>query len=137
MEASRLHALFKNIPPFSLQKLLHFSSSCAQNPGARRFVSDELNTDGSSIYRHALKFQRPTTMRWSDQLHNSINLIGSVDHPLERGNSVKGDPYVYTILHVKPLREARRDVRLNTMSFPLIVSTSIDLVEFQFTLCSL
>lgn len=134
MEAFRLHALFKNIPPFSLQKLLHFSSSSAANPSARRFVSDDLSADGSSIYRHTLKFQRPTTIKWCDRFHNSVSFIGSVDRPLERRYTIHGDLHVYTMLHVKPFREARRDVRLRTISFPLIISTSIDRIGFQFTL---
>ncbi|RVW50478.1 Protein OSB1, mitochondrial [Vitis vinifera] len=112
MEAFRLHALFKNIPPFSLQKLLHFSSSSAANPSARRFVSDDLSADGSSIYRHTLKFQRPTTIKWCDRFHNSVSFIGSVDRPLERRYTINGYLYVYTVLHVKPFREARRDVRI-------------------------
>lgn len=112
MEAFRLHALFKNIPPFSLQKLLHFSSSSAANPSARRFVSDDLSADGSSIYRHTLKFQCPTTIKWCDRFHNSVSFIGSVDRPLERRYTINGYLYVYTVLHVKPFREARRDVRI-------------------------
>ncbi|KAK4390605.1 protein OSB2, chloroplastic, partial [Sesamum angolense] len=59
-----------------------------------------LFSDGErSVYRRALKFQRPTTVRYQDILPNSVSLIGRVVLPLKACKSPKVG--FHTVLDVK------------------------------------
>ncbi|XP_022638283.1 uncharacterized protein LOC106763994 isoform X2 [Vigna radiata var. radiata] len=55
----------------------------------------------SAVYRHALQFQRPATIRWSPRLENSASFIGSVTRELARVNSKTGYFGVHTVLRVR------------------------------------
>ncbi|KAF8377501.1 hypothetical protein HHK36_030882 [Tetracentron sinense] len=111
MRTCRLPALFRNTAPFSLQKFLPFSSSSAVSPRFSNLFSDD-SEGGSSVYRHALKFQRPTTMKWKEQLRNSVSFIGSVDRPVQICASRNGRFGVYTLLEVRTSRESNRTLRV-------------------------
>ncbi|XP_027938810.1 protein OSB1, mitochondrial-like [Vigna unguiculata] len=54
----------------------------------------------SAVYRHALQFQRPATIRWSPRLENTASFIGSVTRKPARVNSKTGDFGAYTVLKV-------------------------------------
>ncbi|KAL0438653.1 UNVERIFIED_CONTAM: Thylakoidal processing peptidase 1, chloroplastic [Sesamum latifolium] len=68
-----------------------FSSSATLIRRARTLFSDDSgDSDGeSSVYKRALKFQRPTTVRYQDILPNSVSLIGRVVLPLKACKSPK------------------------------------------------
>ncbi|KAK3039380.1 hypothetical protein RJ639_027629 [Escallonia herrerae] len=86
MEAtSGLRALFKRLFPSSsqLQKFRPFSSLAATDHKVCSHFPDEPEAD-SSVYRHALESQRPSTIRWRKSLQNSVSFIGTVVGPLRR-----------------------------------------------------
>ncbi|KAI6688961.1 hypothetical protein NL676_025789 [Syzygium grande] len=68
---------------------------------------------GSAVYRHALRFQRPTTVRWHEQLANSASFIGSVLFPLRRVSAGDGRFGVSTLLHVPTPRDSGRGFRIS------------------------
>uniref|UniRef100_A0A5B7C394 Primosome PriB/single-strand DNA-binding n=1 Tax=Davidia involucrata TaxID=16924 RepID=A0A5B7C394_DAVIN len=113
MEACRLRTLLRNLASFSLHRLRPFSSSsAAASPRDWRFFSDDNSEGGSSVYRHALKFQRPSTIKWQKQLRNSVRFIGTVDLPLKRINFGSGKLGVHTVLNVKTSRNSNRPVKI-------------------------
>ncbi|KAM7517107.1 hypothetical protein LguiA_006690 [Lonicera macranthoides] len=99
---TRLPPLLSNVfsyPP-QLQRLRPFSSTAVERrPRLSNFSDDEDSQSGSAVYRHALKFQRPTTIKWRQQLLNSVTFIGTVDRPIQKVNGDKCG--VYTLLRVK------------------------------------
>lgn len=96
MIARRIGQSLRTVCRFSLRRVAPFCSSSSDHPRFSSVYSDA-KRGGSAVYRHALKFQRPTTIKWQPQLENSVNFIGTVVRPLEKSN-VFG---VYTLLHVK------------------------------------
>lgn len=96
MIARRIGQSLRTVCRFSLRRVAPFCLSSSDHPRFSSVYSDA-KRGGSAVYRHALKFQRPTTIKWQAQLENSVNFIGTVVRPLERSN-VFG---VYTLLHVK------------------------------------
>ncbi|XP_031097553.1 protein OSB1, mitochondrial-like [Ipomoea triloba] len=92
MEATRLPALFRtavsNASPFS--KLRFFSSPSAATQRAWQFYSDDADSTESAVYKHALKFQQPSTVQIKPHIHNSVSLIGTVDRPFRRFNTADG-----------------------------------------------
>ncbi|XP_077233545.1 protein OSB1, mitochondrial-like [Tasmannia lanceolata] len=105
MESGCLRYLFRRFSPFSVHKLLPFSSS----PGSARYSSFYSGDSdrGSPVYRRALQFQRPPTIvRWK-AVRNSVSLIGSICYPLERYAVRNGRFGVYTKLQVKSDRPFR------------------------------
>ncbi|KAK9947169.1 hypothetical protein M0R45_012603 [Rubus argutus] len=66
-------------PSLFINQRLAASSSYSSSAANPRF--DE---GGSAVYQHKLKFQRPTTIQWRENLGllNSATFIGSVIHPL-------------------------------------------------------
>ncbi|KAK6160754.1 hypothetical protein DH2020_004135 [Rehmannia glutinosa] len=98
MGAARFLLLrFKNAASNSARP---FSSSAALVRRPWTHLTDEQEDSGgeSSVYRRALRLQRPTTIRCEESLHNSVSLIGAIERPLKVCNSVKFG--VYTILKV-------------------------------------
>lgn len=102
MKAIRLlMQIKKHSSSLFLQSLAPFSSSTpAKSPKFPNSFSDE--AEGvSTVYRHALKFQRPTTIDWKEVAKNSASFIGTVLYPLELNKS-KSDRFgVYTSLDVR------------------------------------
>ncbi|KAK9270303.1 hypothetical protein L1049_025881 [Liquidambar formosana] len=112
MKVSRFRALLSNATPFSLQKFIPFSSASAANPRPSNFFSGD-SEGGSAVYRHTLKFQRPTTMKWRKNFFNSVSFIGSVDRPLEvQARRTDGRLGVYTLLSVQTSRDSNRTFRI-------------------------
>ncbi|XP_057469274.1 protein OSB1, mitochondrial-like [Actinidia eriantha] len=102
MGAIRLRTSLRNVTSLSyrLQRLRNFSSSSSTSPRKWKFLSDDPADGGSSVYRHALKSQRPSTIKWQEQLRNSVSFIGTVDRPVKNVNAVHGFG-VYTLINVK------------------------------------
>ncbi|KAF7140566.1 hypothetical protein RHSIM_Rhsim06G0042200 [Rhododendron simsii] len=107
MAASCIRALLKKPSPLSclLRTLRHSSSSSSSlfppaNPKPHQFFSNDATEGRSSVYRHALKFQCPSTIKWRKELFNSVSFIGTVDHPPKQVKSVVGFG-AYTLINVK------------------------------------
>ncbi|KAL7245106.1 hypothetical protein ACSBR2_000443 [Camellia fascicularis] len=119
MEARRLRTLFRNSTSLSslLQSLRNFSSSsssssssAAASPRTWKFFSDDPPEVGSSVYRHALKFQRPSTIEWQEELRNSVSFIGIVGFPLRK---LKCREFgAYTFLNVKTSPNSNSSFRI-------------------------
>lgn len=103
MIPGRVGLLFRTLSRFSFQRPAPFSSSSAAHPKFSSCFSDEAE-GGSAVYRHALKCQRPTTIRWQPELHNCVSLIGLVGYPPEEFPRKPNDSgcVAYTCLHVVP-----------------------------------
>ncbi|XAR61837.1 hypothetical protein NMG60_11016361 [Bertholletia excelsa] len=91
------------------RRFRNFSSSslATESPRKWRFFSDESEDSGSSVYRHALKFQPPSTIKWTKSLCNSVSFIGTVDRPLERIKCAKDRFGAYTLLRVETFHNSR------------------------------
>ncbi|KAF2309891.1 hypothetical protein GH714_005515 [Hevea brasiliensis] len=119
MKASRpFQFLIRNVSRCSLQGLASFSSYSSANPRSLNFSTDEDDVDveveegGSSVYRHALRQQRPTTIRWQPQLENSVSFIGWVDRPLEVYKTKNDHFGAYTFINVKNPDNSNRTFRM-------------------------
>lgn len=134
MEVSRLRTLFKKAN--SLSCLLHTvrnsssSSSpssfysAAVNPKSRHFISDDVAEAGSSVYRHTLKFQRPSIIEWSKQLCNSVSFIGTVDRPPKMVNSVHRLG-AYTLINVKTSPDSNQFLKILLMMWDEMAEISL------------
>ncbi|KAL5705092.1 Protein osb1 [Ranunculus cassubicifolius] len=110
MSSPRFPAIFLKFPPFSLHKLLQFSSASRTNPRISSIISQH---EGKSlVYKQKLQFQRPPTIRRADldwksrvegfsRLHNLATFIGTVVYPLKTVNNKSGNYGVYTLLQVE------------------------------------
>ncbi|PKI45461.1 hypothetical protein CRG98_034116 [Punica granatum] len=108
MEACRLRAFTRSTTPSSLGRFLPFSSSARPRP-ASCFSADEPDGGSSSaVYEHALKFQRPTVIKWQPRLENKASLIGTVQFPLKRVATRNGSFGVHTVLSVHTRRRSNR-----------------------------
>ncbi|WCJ35362.1 organellar single-stranded DNA binding protein 3 [Euphorbia peplus] len=99
-KVSRLKFLYRSFPQFSILKLSFSISNSAANPN---FSTDEDETEdgATSVYRNALRCQRPSTIKWDDRLQNSVSLIGSVIKPLVIFNTRRRDRFGgFTFLNV-------------------------------------
>ncbi|XP_062164609.1 protein OSB1, mitochondrial-like [Alnus glutinosa] len=108
MSAHRFRALTRNPTRFSLQRLASSAASPGRSP---KFFTDDVEV-GSAVYRHALKLQRPTTIKWTTQLVNSVSLIGLVDYPLRIIKSKTGRLGAYTLLSVEASRDSNATFRI-------------------------
>lgn len=54
----------------------------------------------SAVYRRALKFQRPTTVKFQENMLNSVRLIGLISAPFKNYDTASGRTGVYTSLNV-------------------------------------
>ncbi|GMH23213.1 hypothetical protein Nepgr_025056 [Nepenthes gracilis] len=93
-----------------------FASSSAWRSGngpANFFVAE---SDGgvSSVYRNALKYTRPPTIKWKERihLHNSVSFIGSVERPPKTHATRFGTFGIYTVLVVKSSRDSLSSFRI-------------------------
>ncbi|KAF3446228.1 hypothetical protein FNV43_RR11407 [Rhamnella rubrinervis] len=112
MKAVRFLTLTKK--PFSspsLQRLVPFSSSPAANPRFSNYFPDEAEGT-SSVYRHALKFQRPVSIHSSELVKNSASFIGTVLYPIRVLNTEDGRFGVDTSLNVKTSSQWKESFRI-------------------------
>lgn len=92
MGTALLPLQFRKKTPFVFSRL--FSSSAAlvhRNPA-------DYDAE-SAVYRRALKVQRPTTVRYQENLRNFVSLIGAIYSPLRACNTEKFG--LYTVLKVR------------------------------------
>ncbi|CAK9178608.1 unnamed protein product [Ilex paraguariensis] len=113
METNRLRPLLNQAISYSsqLHRLRFISSSAIVGQRAWGFFSDDPE-GGSAVYRHVLKFQRPSTIKYRSQLHNSVSFIGTINRPLTRINIGNGRFGVHTILNVKTYRDYNQSFRV-------------------------
>lgn len=117
MTTYRLRTFMRNTAPFPTRRLAPPSppppppppSPSAAGPGPREGEPGA----GSAVYRHALRFQRPTTIRWQEQLANSGSFIGSVLFPPRRVSTSDGRFGVFTVLRVHKPRDSGRGFRIS------------------------
>ncbi|CAI9777791.1 unnamed protein product [Fraxinus pennsylvanica] len=105
----------KATSPF-FRDLRQFSSSAALIRRAWTIFPEEPESDdqdgGSSVYRRALKYQRPITIQYDENLRNSVSLIGTIDYPFKKCNTTTGHFGVHTILNVKNSPGSYRDLKV-------------------------
>ncbi|KAK7310485.1 hypothetical protein RJT34_08038 [Clitoria ternatea] len=108
---------FNLVKPFPISSLFSFYFSSQRWSHSPRAVphSFDVVSGSSAVYRHALKFQRPTVIHWSPHLENTATFIGSVTREPRRVNSKTGKFGVYTLLNV------RRSNQLNSSSFGVLL----------------
>ncbi|KAJ7966663.1 Protein OSB1, mitochondrial [Quillaja saponaria] len=119
----------------SLQRLLPFSFHSVANPKSWNSFDDVVE-GGSAVYRHALKFQRPSTINWSDmnchdiellgKLENSVSFIGSVARAPKVLNTKSRRFSIYTLLNVRPSRDS------NSSSFRVLLLMRDKMAEVAF-----
>ncbi|KAJ8538038.1 hypothetical protein K7X08_014578 [Anisodus acutangulus] len=88
----------------------HFSSSsAAEIHRPWDFYCDDSSSEGeeSAVYQHALKFQRPSTIKQHQFLHNSVSLIGKIDCPFKKINTTNGSFGLHTLLNVSATSQSR------------------------------
>ncbi|XP_056167166.1 protein OSB1, mitochondrial-like isoform X2 [Syzygium oleosum] len=111
MTTYRLRTFMRNTAPFPLRRLSPPSPPPpAAGPAPRE---GDPGASGSAVYRHALRFQRPTTVRWHEQVANSASFIGSVLFPLRRVSAGDGRFGVSTLLRVHTPRDSGRGFRIS------------------------
>ncbi|KAB1220392.1 Protein OSB1, mitochondrial [Morella rubra] len=109
MNAYRFGDLIKKATRFSQQRL---ASTAASPISPLNYFTDN-DEGGSAVYRHALKFQRPGTIKLEMQLVNTVSFIGNVDYPLKFINGRNsGRLGVHTMLSVKPSPDSSRRFRI-------------------------
>ncbi|XP_060199512.1 protein OSB1, mitochondrial-like [Lycium barbarum] len=98
--AARSLAIFKT----AAQNLRHrhFSSAAAAIHRPWDFYCEDSSSEGeeSAVYQHVLKFQRPSTIKQHQFLHNSVSLIGNIECPLRRIKTRNGSFGLHTLLNV-------------------------------------
>ncbi|KAK9072171.1 hypothetical protein SSX86_008603 [Deinandra increscens subsp. villosa] len=72
------------------------------SPSSSGHLSVDDPTTGSIAYRHALRSQRPPTVRWQNHLQNSASFIGTLDSPIQSFTTRSGLLGVHTRLKVQP-----------------------------------
>lgn len=96
---------------FKFNTLRHY---CALvSPQTQRkwsFFSDE-SEGKSSVYEHALKFQRPSSIKYRRALANSVSLIGTLVRDLKRVNS-RNRFGVHAVLRVEASSQADRNLMI-------------------------
>ena len=111
MIARRIRTLIlRSTSRFPLRNLTAFHSSAVSNRRfSNSFVDDE---EGSAIYRLALKFQRPTTVKVQPRLRNHVSFIGTVGRPLKVIKTTEAHNFgVHTLLNVKNPQNSDRTFR--------------------------
>ncbi|CAI0558273.1 unnamed protein product [Linum tenue] len=107
----KVGSLLREVSRLSSRRLAAFSSWSSANSRLASSSADEddaeetgvvggSGTDSETV-RRALTDRRPDTVIWAPRLANSVQLIGSVDRPVETLKSQKGDLGAYTTLRVK------------------------------------
>lgn len=82
-------------------------STLDSGPSRKWTYFSEVKEKESSVFKHALMFQRPSIIDYNGKLGNSVSLIGTVQRPLERVNST-GYLGVYTFLKFKTCSHSSR-----------------------------
>ncbi|XP_047317277.1 protein OSB1, mitochondrial [Impatiens glandulifera] len=97
--------------PFSSSS---FSSSPADSYHRRESsLLDDSKDDGiSSVYSHTLKFQRPQTIEFRNNLFNLVTLIGTVEYSPKRVNTSSTRCGVHTILNVNKTLRSQCSLRV-------------------------
>ncbi|XP_057973347.1 protein OSB1, mitochondrial-like isoform X2 [Malania oleifera] len=110
----RLCVIIRKASPYSLQRPVPFSStgSAGSPRTSDSFPEDSDGGGGSAVYRRALKFQRPTVIKWQDRLYNSVSFIGTVELPVKITATRHGSFGVHTMLSVKTSRESNHTLRI-------------------------
>ncbi|KAL2504175.1 Protein OSB1 [Abeliophyllum distichum] len=106
------------LPAFSVI-FRQFSSSSALIRRVWTLFPEETESEdpdcGSSVYKRALKYQRPVTVQYDANLHNSVSLIGTIDLPFKQINTTDGTFGVHTVLNVKASSGSYRDLKVLLM----------------------
>ncbi|CAL0332688.1 unnamed protein product [Lupinus luteus] len=90
---------------FSPQRCFPFSTSVTTKRSRLPNYFDDVVSDSSAVYNHAIKFQRPAIIQWSRQLENSANFIGTVTREPKIVISKSENFGVYTVLKVQRSNE--------------------------------
>lgn len=125
MKAHRFSTLIRNATGFSHRRLslAPFSLSSAASPTPPKFFADD-GEGGREIYRNTLKFQRPTTIEWREQLVNSVSFIGRVNRPLKIIDTRNGSFGVHTVLSVRAFPQSNRTFMVQLMMWDEIAKIS-------------
>ncbi|CAN4122740.1 unnamed protein product [Withania somnifera] len=111
--ARSIAAVFKRAASSAAQFLRHHSSSSeAAIHRPRNFYCEDIEGEESVVCQHALKFQRPSTIKKQQVLHNSISLIGRIDYPFKRVNTRNGSFGLHTILSVSASSQFRPSLKV-------------------------
>ncbi|KAF3974535.1 hypothetical protein CMV_002143 [Castanea mollissima] len=123
MNMHRFGALIRNAKRF-------YSSSPAIGRPEKFFFADD-GEAGSSVFRHALKFQRPATIKWDKQLLNSASFIGTVNLPLKVVDTkITGRFGVHTMLSVNSSPDdSNRTVRILLLMWDEMAQMSLQHVK--------
>ncbi|KAH6780793.1 hypothetical protein C2S52_012030 [Perilla frutescens var. hirtella] len=82
------------------------------------------NSNGeSAFYKRALKLQRPTTVRYQDNLQNFVSLIGEIVWPLKACNAMEFG--VYTLLRLRAPSRAYRDSTIRLVFWGEMAEVSV------------
>ncbi|KAL4559497.1 hypothetical protein LXL04_031635 [Taraxacum kok-saghyz] len=88
--------------PLQARRVLSSSSEYESFPTRQLVTGDsEERRTGSDVYRHTLKTQRPSTVRWQKVLENHASFIGRVNSPLKTFTKSGGILLVHTNLKVE------------------------------------
>ncbi|KAJ8762212.1 hypothetical protein K2173_007368 [Erythroxylum novogranatense] len=125
-----VRSLVKTLSSFFRLRLASFSSAATP----RRVTSsssDESEEEkvqeegGSAVYRHVLRSQRPTRIKWKPQLVNSVSFIGSVDR-VEKMDTKSGRFGTHTVLKVSEHEHLYRTFRIGVQMWGDIARTCIE-----------
>lgn len=109
-------ALFRLRSPIihSLNASKPLSSSAPHNASGQPHSNPAAATPESSVVADARnrKYGRPSTVTWSQRLHNSVSLIGTVEYPLKRYDSQNERFGVFTLLLVKTSPDSDNSFRI-------------------------
>ncbi|XP_073285789.1 uncharacterized protein [Primulina huaijiensis] len=94
---------------FRIRRFFSTSTAMIQRPWIYDLRELEESIDESTVYRRALKFQRPTTVRFEANMLNSASLIGFISAPFKNYDTASGRFGVYTSLKVDSSARAYRD----------------------------
>lgn len=122
MAAARSSAVLKRAATTAgeLLRRQHFSSVVAIHR-PRDFYCDDSEGEESAVYQHTLKFQRPSTLKQHQLLHNSVSLIGKIDCPFKRANTKNGSFGVYTLLSVSASSQFRPSFKWDSNSTSICI----------------
>ncbi|XP_073024365.1 protein OSB1, mitochondrial-like [Primulina eburnea] len=96
-------------PLFRIPRFFSTSAAMIQRPWIYDLSELEESIDESTVYRRALKFQRPTTVRFQANMLNSTSLIGFISAPFKNYDTASGRIGVYTSLKVDSSARAYRN----------------------------
>lgn len=108
----------------------HFSSVVAIHR-PRDFYCDDSEGEESAVYQHTLKFQRPSTLKQHQLLHNSVSLIGKIDCPFKRANTKNGSFGVYTLLSVSASSQFRPSFKVMLKMWGAMAEVSMEHLKWN------